>query len=295
MTSSYVIAFVIAFTIMLRCDAYSNFRMPHRLFNNEKISTSAPNLSSGLVEAKHQRRQSIFNSETRRNRVVCGLYAVGSTVAGGILSGGLHAVTGPDHLAALLPPSVGKSGKKGLKVGAIWGLGHGISATALGMMGFLLKDRIAKFTSTFKVFNKLSVVAESAVGLSLLAIGLLGVKENLEARNEISDVDGESGKSLKSNKAIFANGFLHGFSWDGAPSLAPAIAMATWRSVVCFLLSYCIGTVITMSLAAAAVGESSVRLGKAVDSPKFTNNLSLGSSGVAILVGVYWIAQALFA
>jgi hypothetical protein len=207
-------------------------------------------------------------------------------------------VTGPDHLAALLPPSVGKSGKKGLKIGAIWGLGHGISAMGLGLAGFFLKDRINKLTSAFGAFNKLSVLAESAVGLSLLAIGALGVKENLEAREELNNdmnSDDEGGtKTLKSSKAIFANGFLHGFSWDGAPSLAPAIAMATWRSVACFLLSYCIGTVITMSLAAAAVGESSVRLGKAVNSPKFTNNLCLGSSAVAILVGVFWIAQAVF-
>ena len=31
-------------------------------------------------------------------------------------------------------------------------------------------------------------------------------------------------------RAIFANGILHGFSWDGAPSLAPALAMTSWRA-----------------------------------------------------------------
>ena len=85
------------------------------------------------------------------------------TIAGGLLSGGLHAISGPDHLAALLPPSVGKPGWYGLKLGATWGFGHAISAVSLGLCAFFLKGRIS---SQFQFFQKLSAFTEIAVGVS---------------------------------------------------------------------------------------------------------------------------------
>lgn len=85
------------------------------------------------------------------------------TIAGGLLSGGLHAISGPDHLAALLPPSVGKPGWYGLQLGATWGLGHAISAVSMGLCAFFLKGRI---TSQFQFFQKLSAFTEIAVGVS---------------------------------------------------------------------------------------------------------------------------------
>ena len=85
------------------------------------------------------------------------------TIAGGLLSGGLHAISGPDHLAALLPPSVGKPGWYGLQLGATWGLGHAISAVSLGLCAFFLKGRISQ---QFQFFQKLSAFTEIAVGVS---------------------------------------------------------------------------------------------------------------------------------
>jgi hypothetical protein len=41
-----------------------------------------------------------------------------------------------------------------------------------------------------------------------------------------------------SSKAVFLNGLLHGFSWDGTPTLAPALAFPNWGSVLLFLVSY---------------------------------------------------------
>lgn len=226
------------------------------------------------------------------------------TVAGGLLSGGLHAISGPDHLAALLPPSVGKPGWYGLKLGATWGLGHALSAMLLGLSAFFLKGRIS---SQFKFLQKLSAFTEMAVGASLLAIGAVGLKENLDMRREASSdsdtVSGFDGNPVgpdelemtpQSAQAIFANGVLHGFSWDGAPSLAPALAMTSWRAAVSFLLSYGLGTMAAMSITAGVFGEGSMRLGKVVNNPDLPKNLSLGSSLLAIGIGMYWIFQAVF-
>jgi len=222
---------------------------------------------------------------------------ISPTIVGGLLSGGLHAITGPDHLAAILPPSVGQRGWYGLRIGATWGFGHGVSAIFLGICAFFLKGRMS---SKFRFLQQLSTLAESAVGVSLLAIGFLGIKENL-AENDNTDGHGDGDGTdlgqlgaIKTSKAIFANGVLHGFSWDGAPSLAPALAMTSWRSALSFLLAYCFGTMAAMSLTAGLVGEGSVRLGKAVNSPALPKQLSLGSSLIAILIGAWWLFSALF-
>lgn len=102
---------------------------------------------------------------------------------------------------------------------------------------------------------------EGLVGVSLIAIGLLGLKESLldyeeapafEAKSAGSAAVavGDGGAAAAKNsggggKAIFLNGVLHGFSWDGAPSLAPALALSSWGSVLWFLLAYCSGTMVS--------------------------------------------------
>lgn len=226
------------------------------------------------------------------------------SIVGGLLSGGLHAVSGPDHLAALLPPSVGKPGWYGLKLGATWGLGHGVSAIFLGMCAFFLKGRMSE---QFLFLQRLSKYTEAAVGLSLFVIGAIGVRENLELRKEIkenserdsgADMKAETSSKMsiatfKSSVSIFLNGILHGFSWDGAPSIAPALAMTSWRSAFSFLLSYCVGTMAAMSFTAGAFGEGSLRLGKAFNNENLPMNLSFASSLLAILIGIYWVVQAL--
>jgi hypothetical protein len=230
-----------------------------------------------------------------------------------------HAVLGPDHLAALIAPSVGKSGLTGLKIGALWGIGHGISALTLGLCAFFLKGQ---FTGRFAVLEKLATAAESVVGLSILFIGVMGVRESLERHEDEPVVNsvplmsaGGGATSLstavpsavltaggmgtaavskyaRTYRAIFANGALHGFSWDGAPSLAPAIAMTSWRGAASFLLSYTLGTVITMSLAAGAMSELSMRVGQVSDNPDLPRKLSLVSSVAAVAIGLYLTAKS---
>jgi hypothetical protein len=189
-------------------------------------------------------------------------------------------------------------------VGAIWGLGHGISATIIGYAAFFLKG---KLSGKFLFLQKLTTLAESAVGLSLVAIGLLGIKESLEKdddqvenntdnSNKESLNNSDSSNNNSNNKklpvtAIFTNGMLHGFSWDGAPSIAPALAMSSWKTATMFLASYSIGTVIMMSLAASAIGIVSSQLGQISKSPDFPKRISFFSSLIAMLIGVYWIWQ----
>jgi hypothetical protein len=229
---------------------------------------------------------------------------------------------GPDHLAALLPRCCGQNWWKAGKVGAIWGLGHGISAMAIGAVAFWAKQR----SGAAKSLLAINSVTELAVGASLIVIGLLGIKEAREWEDNTHD-ENEGGlpgattpiavsKSLSAavvvehiketttttalsantisyappvvvrQRAILLNGLLHGFSWDGAPSLAPALAVATWSGNMAFLGAYATGTMVTMAAVTCLIGEGTRRAGRLF--PNIPRQLSLGSSIVAIAIGIVW-------
>jgi hypothetical protein len=195
-------------------------------------------------------------------------------------------IQGPDHIAALLPSSLGRSGWHGVKNGAVWGLGHGLSATFLGFCAFFLKDKISSMI--FDV-EKLTNFAESAVGVSLVFIGLMGIKESLE--KDDSGGHHVSNEKAVSNQAIFLNGLLHGFSLDGAPSIAPAMVMSTWQNAAFYLGCYSLGTMIAMSAASSAIALLSTRLGKIANRPDLPKKLTFVSSLIALLIGIYWVAH----
>ena len=64
---------------------------------------SATGPAAGRVAVKHGARPVLATAVAAVNT------ALFATVGGGILAGGLHAVSGPDHLAALLPRIMGKT------------------------------------------------------------------------------------------------------------------------------------------------------------------------------------------
>jgi hypothetical protein len=60
-------------------------------------------------------------------------------------------------------------------IGAVWGLGHGFSATMIGLAAFFLKDRLSVGSSGgAKWVSKLGTYTEVLVGVSLITIGLIG-------------------------------------------------------------------------------------------------------------------------
>lgn len=75
--------------------------------------------------------------------------AVFATVGGGVLAGGLHAVSGPDHLAALLPRIMGQKWHNSMRIGATWGLGHGFSATVIGLAVSKFCEALGNFFAQF--------------------------------------------------------------------------------------------------------------------------------------------------
>lgn len=259
------------------------------------------------------------------NNIAMALSALTATITGGIFAGSLHAIAGPDHLAALIPRCCGLPWYRAVRVGAVWGLGHGVSATLLGMAGYLFKKGV-RFAGigggavggggNFDLLHHAGSFMELAIGVSLIVIGLLGIKEAKEweapegggcdivggGEDQGDDVEGEgSPQSLSAaaapvsdaKRAVLFNGILHGFSWDGAPSLAPAVAISTWRGSLTFLLSYALGTMGAMALATTIIGEGTRRAAGKLDRPDLPRDLSVASSFLALVVGVVWCGLAL--
>lgn len=226
-----------------------------------------------------------------------------SIITSGLLAGSFHAVSGPDHLVSLLPRIMGQRWYKSIRVGAVWGAGHGISAMLLGALAFSLKVRLTSSPLLTSLLPRLSLLTESAVGLSLIVIGIMGLREAKEWKEELEDREGIQDLSSAlpltptpslRNRAIMLNGLLHGFSWDGAPSLAGGLAVKTWSSNVFFLLSYAIGTVAAMSFTTTVIGEGTVRLGERMESKMLSVRLSRWTSWIAVGVGVLWTAAGIW-
>ena len=213
-----------------------------------------------------------------------------------------------------------------------------MSATLLGIAGFLFKKgvRLSGVFATaatggegsFDLLHHAGSFMELAIGISLIVIGLLGIKEarEWESPDDVpiacdlleESTDGKnlvktsgvtsSPQSLSSavtptsiaisppnpaKRAVLFNGILHGFSWDGAPSLAPAVAISTLRGSLTFLLSYALGTMAAMALATTIIGEGTRRAAGKLDRPDLPRDLSVASSFLALIVGVVWCGLAL--
>ena len=142
--------------------------------------------------------------------------------------------TGPDHLAALLPRCCGQRWHKAGRIGAVWEMGHDITATLLGLTAFGLKNRISNMFGVKSLLIGASSAMEVTVGASLIFIGLLGIHESILFGADEGEPD-EKAVQQEVNaqrRAALFNVILHGFSWDGAPSLA--LAVEWWRRSISF-------------------------------------------------------------
>jgi hypothetical protein len=181
-------------------------------------------------------------------------------------------------------------------------MGHGVSATILGVSAFALKSQVRKAPGVQAALAGASHVTEIAVGLSLIVIGAMGIREAREWKDEmveggelqsLSAAAADSGVKTAQKRAVIFNGLLHGFSWDGAPSLAPALAVATWGGNLAFLSAYAAGTMAAMAITTTLIGEGTRRAGEIFNRPDIPQKLSLFSSILAMAIGGIWCGLAL--
>jgi len=309
----------IALSILFLCQEINSFAVNQSGLFHKANSYTFPSKQS-RCHIKRRRDGSPFSTESNTNNKVTSsstttsttslsltaavtpVAAVTGIIYGGILGGALHAIAGPDHLAALLPRCCGERWYNAGRIGILWGMGHGVSVTILGVLGYLLKSQLTKAPGTKVALAGASHLMEVAVGLSLVVIGAMGLKEAKEWGEEMealpthslsSAVSPAEAKPSNGNRAVIFNGLLHGFSWDGAPSLAPALAVASWGGNLAFLSAYAAGTVGVMAITTSLIGEGTRRAGEVFNRPDLPQKLSYFSSLLAITIGGIWCALAL--
>mmetsp|Transcript_22550 Transcript_22550/g.22740 ORF Transcript_22550/g.22740 Transcript_22550/m.22740 type:complete len:367 (+) Transcript_22550:105-1205(+) len=213
---------------------------------------------------------------------------------GGFFSGGLHSLSGLDHLAAILPLSLGRPWWRGLTVGGLWGFGHGVAVCLLGTFCFVIKQ---SFISP-DFFSRISFMSDYMFGLTLTVIGIMGVYEAKVDEAECEEDDKKKSEDFCSSSlltwtavwAIFVNGHIMGLSWDSLPSLAPALASSSYSQSILFLFGYLVSTLLSMAIAAAVLGQCSMWLGTMVNTSNL-HTLPHVASSIALFIGIFCIVD----
>lgn len=217
----------------------------------------------------------------------------------GFFAGCLHTLSGPDHLAALAPLSIGRSKMESAAVGALWGCGHDAGQVIFGLLFLLLKDRLH--------IEVIRTWGTRVVGLTLLVIGALGIKEASEVPTPcVALENGECDVSVYENVetplvvkkkkkigfATFATGIVHGLQPDALMMVLPALALPSRLAGAAFLCMFLVGTVVAMGGYTVFIGSCSEALKDRV--PRITEKLTWAASLVAIGLGLAIIISQFF-
>ncbi|BAT77454.1 hypothetical protein LR48_Vigan04g256300 [Vigna angularis] len=215
----------------------------------------------------------------------------------GFLAGCLHTLSGPDHLAALAPLSIGRTRMESAAVGALWGCGHDAGQVLFGLIFLILKDQLH--------IEIIRTWGTRVVGLTLLIIGAMGIREASEVHtprvalesgecdvNVYESVDNPTVGKKKIGFATFATGIVHGLQPDALMMVLPALALPSRLAGAAFLIMFLIGTVIAMGSYTVFIGSCSQALKDRV--PRITEKLTWASSLIAIALGLAIIVSQFF-
>jgi hypothetical protein len=180
----------------------------------------------------------------------------------GLLLGAGHAVSGPDHLAAVAPLA---TGGRAWRVGLSWGAGHAggvvVVALALALLGTALE------------LETLGRVGEQIVGISLIGVGAWMLLRRPR----------RASASTHAAAPAAAVGLVHGVA--GGSHLYAALPAVALADGLAYLGGFALGAVLTMGVFAGVLGRVVIALG-----PERRRPLERALAGLTLLVGVVWLA-----
>lgn len=214
----------------------------------------------------------------------------------GLIAGIAHAVSGPDHLAAVAPLAVSDSRSR-WRVGVQWGMGHALSVAVVGALAMSTREALP--------WDLISSFSERLVGLLLIGMGIWGIrgafKHRLHSHSHRHDAasrehvhahpcvpDALRSREHAHGHSAFGIGALHGLA--GGSHLVAAIASLAFSTIgqaAFYLAAYAIGTVVAMAAYSAAL--SRLLAGASGECPG-RRPIALGISSLAALIcGGFWI------
>ena len=217
-------------------------------------------------------------------------------LAAGLAAGSVHVVSGPDHLAAVLPLAVADR-RRAARVGLWWGVGHGGGVLALAALGQLLAGQVD--------VELLSAFSERIVGVLLLGLGAWALHRSrlvrVHAHTHDHDDDGHAhvhvhvgDRTVDSpdhasaghgthRHSAFGFGMVHGAAGAGHLfGVLPSLVMAPSEAAV-YLAAYFVAAVASMTLFAAGAAAL-------VRGPGWVPGALRLSGALSVIVGVGWLA-----
>ena len=194
-------------------------------------------------------------------------------LASGLAAGGLHVVSGPDHLAALGALSADRRARLAF-LGFRWGSGHALGVLLVGLAAVALRS--------FTDLAPLERWGEAVVGGALILAGLRAIRSWRRP---------PAGDARPAGRWAAAFGTLHGLA--GASHLwgtLPALALPADGPAQAYLAGFCAASVVVMTAFAAALDWARFRA-----SDGSGRVWGIGAGAVSILIGIGWTAAALFA
>lgn len=216
----------------------------------------------------------------------------------GLIAGLIHVFSGPDHLAALAPLSL-QARRRAWTVGLRWGVGHSSGVLLVAAIAFGLRQVVD--------FEALSGWGERLVGATMIVLGLWGLRslfrDRLHAHEHQHEGHGhvhfhvhgtaqahEAPAAHAHTHAAFWVGTLHGLAGTAhLIGVLPSLALPTGRETAGYLLAFATGTIVAMTVFAAAVGWS------APSRSLRAYRWGLGAASVlCALTGVAWILLPIY-
>jgi hypothetical protein len=218
----------------------------------------------------------------------------------GLLAGGFHVLSGPDHLAAVAPLAVQEA--PAWRSGLRWGIGHSSGVLLVGMLALLLRGLLP--------LDLVSSWSERLVGIVLIGIGIWGMRLAFSGRlhahvhshahgrhvhihlhgGRQGHAHGERERPHTHSHASFLVGTLHGVAGTShLLGVLPALAFPHWVQTVGYLGAFGVGTIVAMSAFSMAIGW----LGK-VGSASGASScrwVLMAASCAALAVGGIWLAS----
>ena len=222
----------------------------------------------------------------------------------GLMASMLHVITGPDHLAAVVPFAI-ESKKKAWKIGLFWGIGHLAGMISIGILFVVFKELIP--------VDSISEYSEQLVGLVLIGIGIWAIykifkkdenHKHLHVHSENSPIihahkhehshekshHHTHDKTIKqSNYASFSIGVLHGLAGIAHFLLfLPILGFDEKFDAVLYIGGFGLGTLLAMTAFAFVIGKIS-SFTKDEHSDVFFKGIRLAGGLFALVIGIYWM------
>ncbi|MBT8394674.1 MAG: hypothetical protein HKO81_03370 [Flavobacteriaceae bacterium] len=214
----------------------------------------------------------------------------------------LHVITGPDHLAAVVPFAI-ESKKKAWKIGLFWGIGHLLGMLLIGVLFLIFRELIPVET--------ISQYSEQLVGLVLIFIGVWAFYKLFKQERNHKHLHVHANDDLtihkhehnhheqinhahhhdgikQSNFASLSVGFLHGLA--GIAHFLLFIPVASFDSKMdsaFYLIGFASGIIIAMTVFALMIGKIS-SYAKGEHNDALFKGIRFAGGMFAIIIGFYW-------